>query len=189
MIHFPDGTTLFQIQARRAFSDVKEGELGGYVQFEKNLSQKGDCWIYDEAKATGESRVLDNAVLRDNAWLHGKAEMTENACMNGDTEAYGKAKLSGDAILDGEVWVYGDAEIGGNTRLTGIKKLWTGKHFMPYEGKDKPSGGVKYYAKGLFRKDVEQHTWNGAGDPVDQYLLKAGKLFLTEEAARISLLK
>jgi len=48
-----------------------------------------------------------------------------------------------------------------------------------------PKNGDKYWAKGLFKKDVEQHTWGG--DPVDIYLFKAKKLFLTEEDARKSL--
>ena len=30
--------------------NVKEGDIGGYIESEDNLSQAGTCWIYDEAK-------------------------------------------------------------------------------------------------------------------------------------------
>ena len=40
---------LYRIRALRDFGGVKEGDLGGYVQSESNLSHDGDCWIYDDA--------------------------------------------------------------------------------------------------------------------------------------------
>ena len=42
---------------------VKAGDLGGFVESEKNLSQEGNCWIFDEAIAMDNSRVLENAQL------------------------------------------------------------------------------------------------------------------------------
>jgi hypothetical protein len=39
------GKKLYQIQSLKNFSDVAVGELGGYIESEKNLSQEGDCWI------------------------------------------------------------------------------------------------------------------------------------------------
>ena len=53
------GTTLYQIEALRDFSDVKKGEKGGYIEREDNLSQEGNCWVsgdawvYDKLKLTG----------------------------------------------------------------------------------------------------------------------------------------
>lgn len=41
---------LFRIRATKDFEDVKIGDFGGFVQNESNLSQEGDCWIYDEAR-------------------------------------------------------------------------------------------------------------------------------------------
>ena len=31
--------------------DVHQGDLGGFVESERNLSQEGSCWIYDNALA------------------------------------------------------------------------------------------------------------------------------------------
>ena len=44
------GRTLYRIEALKDFGDVKEGDKGGYVENHSNLSQYGNCWIYDTAK-------------------------------------------------------------------------------------------------------------------------------------------
>lgn len=58
-----DGVTLHRIQALKDFGNVDAGELGGWVESEKNLSQFGDCWIAMEAKAYGGAEIGDNAIL------------------------------------------------------------------------------------------------------------------------------
>lgn len=58
-----DGVTLHRIQALKDFENVEAGELGGWVESEKNLSQSGDCWIAMEAKAYGGAEIGDNAIL------------------------------------------------------------------------------------------------------------------------------
>jgi hypothetical protein len=55
------GKKLYQIQSLKNFSDVKIGELGGYIESEKNLSQKGDCWISGRAKIYDKAKIYDNA--------------------------------------------------------------------------------------------------------------------------------
>ena len=42
-------TTLYRIKALKTFAHAEKGELGGWIEKESNLSQKGDCWISDEA--------------------------------------------------------------------------------------------------------------------------------------------
>ena len=49
--------TLFRIVALRDFSDVKKGDVGGWVESEKNLSHDGDCWISGDAMVSGNSCV------------------------------------------------------------------------------------------------------------------------------------
>ena len=56
-----NGITLYQIQALKDFSNVKKGDLGGWIQSEKNLSKKGDCWVYGEAWVYGKAKVSGNA--------------------------------------------------------------------------------------------------------------------------------
>ena len=49
------GRKLFQIKALISFGDVKEGDLGGYIEKEENLSHDGDAWVYGNAKVCGDA--------------------------------------------------------------------------------------------------------------------------------------
>ena len=46
---------LFRIKALVEFGNVKEGELGGFVEKEENLSHEGDAWVYGNAKVYGNA--------------------------------------------------------------------------------------------------------------------------------------
>jgi len=49
------GIKLFQIQATVSFGLVVKGELGGYIESEKNLSQvSGNAWVYGDARVYGK---------------------------------------------------------------------------------------------------------------------------------------
>lgn len=60
-----------RIRALRSFGEVKEGEVGGYIQSEDNLSQSGTCWVYDDAQVYGKAYVKEDAQVRDCAKVHG----------------------------------------------------------------------------------------------------------------------
>ena len=44
-----DNRTLYRIRALKDFSNVKKGDLGGYIESESNLSQEDNCWVYGNA--------------------------------------------------------------------------------------------------------------------------------------------
>ncbi len=67
------GTTVYRIQALIDFSNVKQGDIGGWVQDYKNLHQLGGSWIYDDAC------VLDNARISGYAWVLGNSIISDNA--------------------------------------------------------------------------------------------------------------
>lgn len=46
---------LYRIQALKKFAIVKAGDKGGFIEKESNLSQDGNCWIYDNAKVYGDT--------------------------------------------------------------------------------------------------------------------------------------
>ena len=46
---------LHRIECVEAFGDVEVGEKGGWVESEKNLSQDGLCWVYDDAMVYGDA--------------------------------------------------------------------------------------------------------------------------------------
>lgn len=64
------GRTLYRIRALKTFTTtsggiIREGDLGGYVQSEKNLDQKGNSWIFKGAIAMDDARVLNDAQLHN----------------------------------------------------------------------------------------------------------------------------
>lgn len=82
------GRKLFRIKALKAFSGVKAGELGGYIESEENLSQEGNSWIYDDAKVYDNAKIFGNAHVRNNAEVFGNAKVYD------DAEVFGNAKVS-----------------------------------------------------------------------------------------------
>ena len=89
------GRKLYRIRALKSFSDIKCGDIGGYVENEKNLSQNGNCWIYNNAKVYDAGRVfdnasvLDNAIIQDNAICFNNSVIYKNAVCGIDTKVYG----------------------------------------------------------------------------------------------------
>ena len=80
------GKTLYRIQALKDFSDIKAGDLGGYVESERNLSQYDNCWVADEAWVYGKAKVFSNARISDNARVSGNAWVFDTAQIFGDAE-------------------------------------------------------------------------------------------------------
>lgn len=78
---------------------VREGEVGGWIESNKNLSQSKFSWVFDEGKVYGDSQVLDDAVVMDTA------EVYQNA------KIYNKAIVRGDADISGNVRIYNFAKV------------------------------------------------------------------------------
>ena len=85
------GKKLFQIKALVSFGNVKEGELGGYIEKEENLDHDGDAWVYGNARVSGNAWVYGDARVYGDAWVYG------NARVSGNAEVSGNARVSGDA--------------------------------------------------------------------------------------------
>lgn len=54
------GIKLFQIKCTKSFKYANEGDLGGYVEKEDNLSQSGDALVSGNAHVSGDARVENN---------------------------------------------------------------------------------------------------------------------------------
>lgn len=59
MNHF--GHTLHRIKALASFGNVKKGDIGGWIETEKNLSESGNVWVSDDAWVYGNARVSNDA--------------------------------------------------------------------------------------------------------------------------------
>ena len=93
------GRTLYRIRALVSFGDVRAGDLGGWVEAEKNLGQDGNAWVYGNAEVYGNARVFGDARVYGNAEVYGDARVYGNA------EVYGNARVFGDARVYGNAWV------------------------------------------------------------------------------------
>lgn len=109
--------TLHRIEALRDFGDVKKGDKGGYVENEDNLSQRGNCWIYDNAVVYSNAKVYGNAVVREDAKIYDNVKVCGNAEVYGNAKVYDDALVCEDAQVYGYAWVCGDARVYGNARV------------------------------------------------------------------------
>lgn len=95
------GLKLYRIRALVAIGAlVSPGQLGGYIEAEKNLSVSGESWVSGDAYVSGNARV------------------------------FGDARVSGDACVYGDARVYGDAHVCGNARVYGDAKVEKTHHYM-----------------------------------------------------------
>ena len=121
-----DGITLHRIKALKDFSDVKAGDLGGWVEKEDNLSQMGDAWVYENAEVYGNAKVHGDAEIYRNAKVFGNAKIYDNAEVFGNAEIYGNAVISGNAKVFDNAQVYGDAIVYDNARVFGNARVCQG---------------------------------------------------------------
>ena len=70
-----DGVKLRRIRALKGFGCVKAGDLGGWLESEKNLSQDGLCWVSGNAGVYGDARVSGNAMVSGNALINSQSDL------------------------------------------------------------------------------------------------------------------
>ena len=96
------GKKLFRIKALVEFGNVKEGDLGGFVEKESNIDDDGNAW------------VSGNAWVFGNAWISGNAQIYGNACVAGNVQISENAQVYGNAWISGNAQVYGNACVAEN---------------------------------------------------------------------------
>ena len=118
----------FRVRALRGFTNkasgrtIEKGEIGGWVDGEHNLSQRGTCWISDEASVNNRGRVRRHAIVSENAKVEGgtvtgKSIVEGNATVRDTASITGKAVVEGNATVEGDAWVGHDAMVGGEASL------------------------------------------------------------------------
>lgn len=83
------GTKLYQIKCTKTFKYAKEGEIGGFIEKEENLSQEGDAWVAGDAWVSGDAVVSGNARVFGDAWVYGNAVVSGDACLKSDADHCG----------------------------------------------------------------------------------------------------
>ena len=102
---------------------VKAGELGGYIESEKNLSHEGDSWIADNACVYGDAQVYESAKVYGNADVSGNVKVYESAKVYGNAYVSGNVKVYGNACVSDNAHVYGDAKVYDNAQVYGNAKV------------------------------------------------------------------
>lgn len=139
-----DNRVLHRIRALRNIGNyARKGDLGGFVESDRNLDTEGDAWITDDAKVyrsghvTGEALVSENAVVGQHGFIMEKAQISghayifdaaiisTNAKISGNAEVGGYAHVAGNAevtdnaIVKEQAYVAGTAKIGGKAEVSG----------------------------------------------------------------------
>ncbi len=110
----PCEITLYRIKR------LSDGKLGGWVESEANLSQKGTCWVDEDAVIFGDAQVLEHAQVYGRAWI------CNRAIISGNAKVYGVAVVSDDARVYERAEVYDNAQIWGDAQVYGDAKVFNG---------------------------------------------------------------
>jgi hypothetical protein len=118
------GRKLFQIEALKDFANVCTGDLGGYVQHESNLSQRGSCWIYNDGIAMDTSRVTNSASIHGQAVVKDSALLSEFCTVQGNAVISGRGDIAGHADISENGTVSGDGAVRGFGRVEGHGSIY-----------------------------------------------------------------
>ena len=135
-----DGAILHRLKARVSFEGVREGDLGGWVENEKNLDVHGDAWVCGDARVSGNARVYGNA------WVSGNARV------------YGNAWVSGNAWVYGDAWVYGNARVHGNAWEVSPLQIQPSKYYINMVNATELRIGCQVHTIAWWLENNERHA-------------------------------
>lgn len=128
-----NGRELKRIVAIRSFGEVKEGENGGYIEKESNLSHSGNAWVFGDAKVYDNGKVCENGIIRDFAEVFDYGTIRDDGEVRGQGKVYDNAdivdrgvvcdfaKVHGGSRIFDKGKVYGHCEIAGKGRVGSLK--------------------------------------------------------------------
>lgn len=123
-----EGKKLNRVRALVGFKtangfEVKPGDMGGYIEGTKNLSQAGTAWVADEAIVVGDAKVKENAFAYGSAIICDKAVLSGGASVGGYCVIGGQAAVLEQATLAGELYVGNNARLKGRAVMTGKDRV------------------------------------------------------------------
>lgn len=184
---------LYRIEALKDFNNVKAGDLGGFIESEKNLSQKGDCWVYsgyvydnalvcDNAVVIGKSYIYDNAVVSEHstvckdAFIYGNAKLFESCAVSkahicGNAQIHGYAYICNGYVHDNvevsNVFIYDKVDFSGDAQIC------SNKDFLLFKTLWKNGRNVTWtYSNNMWREG----DFYGTGEEFVQFAYKESEL-------------
>ncbi len=100
---------------------VKKETLGGCVHGAHNLSQEGNCWISLNATTYQNSRIKDNAVMKDCSIAYDNSTISGNAVMKDCSRAEDNSIISGNAVMKDNSRARDNSTVYGNA----VMKDWS----------------------------------------------------------------
>ena len=166
-----NGILLHRIKALRtfglrSFGSVTKGELGGWVEKEKNLSQKNnawisdDAWVFDNAYVTDDAQIFGNARVYDNARVLDNARVFDNARVLDNARVFDNAKVSDNAWISDNAWVFDNAWILDNARVS--DDAWVFDNARVY-GNARVSDNAQVYGNAMVCGDTSKSPINITG--------------------------
>lgn len=111
----------------RALRDIRKGARagawGGFIQSENNLSQEGDCWVFDNSIVAENAMVSENAIVRNGSFVCGSAVISGKAEINSLSIVRDRATVI-DAYVTGGSYVAGDGKLLPNDFTHEAPILW-----------------------------------------------------------------
>ena len=140
-----NGVELHRIKALESFGRVEKGELGGWIESEKNLSQDGDAWVFDNATVRGNAKVRGTSMVSGNASVSGNAYVGGNSCVGWNSCVCENAIVCGDAIVSDNATVCGNAKVRRKEDFIVFKNWWSsGRYFTWTRSNNKWKVGCFY---------------------------------------------
>jgi NDP-sugar pyrophosphorylase family protein len=96
---------------------VKKGDLGGWVFSPYNLSNKGDCWIKDDAKVFARGEIKNHALVSECAEVKGRACIMGQAVVKGFAKVDSHSRVMDEAEISDFALVYGSAKVKGKSKV------------------------------------------------------------------------
>lgn len=117
-----DKKTLHRIISTNNFVDVTIGDKGGWVESERNLSQEGDAWIYDDSAVFSAAAVSGDAVVMLDSIVSGHAIITDRTIISRGSKVSGSVSISGDSLITDYAVITGSLDIK-DSLLMGPRKM------------------------------------------------------------------
>jgi len=104
----------YRIKALKNFTshhgrEVEIGDIGGFVEGEENLSQRGYSWIFDDAIVFEHAEAYGDSVVEGRAQVFGSAEIQDSARISEEAQVYDDAVVRSNGVVEGDGEVFGDA--------------------------------------------------------------------------------
>ena len=122
------GRKLYRIRALKTLKTVSgsisKGALGGYIEGYRNLSQEGECWVFNDAKVYDNARVTNHAKIRGRAKIYGNAVIKDSALIFDRAEIFGNARIEDFAVVKMDARIYDNAVIRSEARVGSESEIY-----------------------------------------------------------------